>query len=237
MKKIVWGVLLLAAAVLLLLLELGVGFGAFWGGFSLLDVIISAVLLAIGINFCIDRNWDALPFVLAVLFCVLESDIARLIGRSDENLVNNWVIFACAVISSIGISLLMSPFKKHRRKHKGGVSFSYNSGNENGNSAKMTSASKYFDCTNHSEFYYEVKMGDAELYFTNTENVQGEIRLTVECLMGNMEIHVPHQWRIQNKVRAKLGVVSEPGNAMAGEGPVLVVDGETKMGNIDIHYI
>ena len=238
MKKIVWGILLLAAAVVLLLMELGVGFGSVIAGFSVMDIVLSAVLLAIAINFCIDRNWDALPFVFAVMFCVLESDIARLLGRADENLVNNWVIFICALASSIGISLLISPFKKHKRKHKKKgkeFSFSFNSEDEDG--VKMSSASKYFDCATHSRFFYRVHMGDGNLYFTNTENVQGDLYLTVYCHMGNMDIYVPHQWRIQNNVHAKLGVVSEPDNTMAGNGPLLVIDGENKMGNIDIHYI
>lgn len=252
MKKFIWGILLLAAAVLLVLMELGVGFGAGVGisGFSTMDIVVAVVLLAIGVNCCIDRNWELLPFVAAVLFCALESNIAELVGSTSSNLMNNGVVFLCAVIASIGISLLSSPFKR-RKKKKNKFQFTWNGNegrdedddngkydeDEEGNCVKMSSASKYFDCTVATSFYYEVKMGDANLYFTNTENVQGKLHLEVFCYMGNMDVYVPHTWRIENKVRTKLGATSEPEGAMFGDGPLLVIEGDNKMGNIDIHYI
>lgn len=256
MKKIIWGVLLLAAAVLLVLMELGVGFGAGGGifGFSTMDIVVAAVLLAIGVNCCIDRNWEILPFVAAVLFCALESDIARLVGSSNSNLMNNGVVFLCAVIASVGISLLSSPLKK-RKKKKNKFQFVLNGNDarddddddddkhgkydedDEENCVKMSSASKYFDCSVAQSFCYEVKMGDANLYFTNTENVQGEVHLEVSCYMGNMDVYVPHTWRIKNKVSTRLGAISEPEGSMSGNGPLLVIEGDNKMGNIDIHYI
>lgn len=247
MKKFVWGVLLLAAAVLLLMMELGVGLGAVDGiyGFSVMDIFLTAVLLAIGINCCIDRNWEILPFVFAVLFCVLEADLARLVGSASSNLMNNGVVFLCAVIASIGISLLTSPFQKRKRKEKdqsekGKFEFVWNSKGKydnDENCVKMSSATKYFDCTSDTSFRFDVRMGDGNLYFTNTENVQGTLYLEVSCYMGNMDVYVPHAWRIENRVHTKLGSTSEPDNGMAGGGPLLVIEGENKMGNIDIHYV
>ncbi len=256
MKKFIWGILLLAAAVLLVLMELGVGFGAGGGifGFSTMDIVVAAVLLAIGVNCCIDGNWEALPFVAAVLFCALESDIARLVGSASSNLMNNGVVFLCAVIASVGISLLSSPFKRRKKKGKNRFKVVINGNHDRNddedddkhgkydeddeeNCVKMSSASKYFDCTVAKSFCYEVKMGDANLYFTNTENVQGELHLEVSCYMGNMDVYVPHAWRIENRVRTKLGAISEPAGMMSGNGPLLVIEGDNKMGNIDIHYI
>lgn len=232
MKKVIWGMLLIVAAVCILLCSLNADLGVI-GSLPTFFIIVTAVSVAVLISLCIDRSWKNLPFLAAFWFLLTEKDIAALLGREDSNLINNWLVVGCAVLLSIGISLILSPIKRAKKK-RNNSHFHVYIGNEHSKS-RFSSESRYIDCKTFKNYWYEVKMGDGSIYFVNPEQYTGNGILEVSCKMGNIEINVPAGWNIQNDVECKLGSVSMP-DCIAADGPMLTVCGFCKLGNINIRY-
>lgn len=237
MKKVIFGILLLAAAVFIILSACGVEISVI-SGLSLAELVLTALLLALTVCITIDRAWEVIPYPLMIVFFFLEDNIGNWLGK-PENFVNNWLIFLCAVIASIGISLIAAPIRKKRRKknrlkHKVYVSSSAGQSNDNG--VKMGSETKYIDCTTFEHYYYKVKMGEGILYFENIESYTGGGSLNVDCKMGNMKIFVPNGWHIKTDINNRIGNVSLP-NFIFRDGPELMISGECMLGEIEIDYV
>lgn len=228
MKKTIWGILILAAAVCILLGSLGVNLGLI-GELPTFTVVVLAVALAIVVCLAVDREWAIIPFPVAVAFLLVEDEIASLIGREGEDLIGFWAVLGCAVLMSIGLSLVTVPAKA-RRNEKNAEKSGVGAG-----SKVFGSDSRYIDCRNFREFSYDVKMADGELYFLHPEEYAGNGVLVVSCKMGNLSIHVPAGWNIQNDIDCSLGAVSMPEAGNPG-GPSLRITGECHLGNIDITY-
>ncbi len=226
MKRTIIGILLIIAALCIVLSAAGIPLG-FIGELSIVDIILSTVCLAIIVNIVIDGHYGAIPFPLAIMFVFLEDDIARISGRTDENLVSNWLVFACAIMMAIGISFITSPFK-FKKICSSKSSDEYN--------CKFGSESKYLNCENFSKFWYSVKMGDSSIYFENIEQYKGDGVLSVSVKMGNLCIYVPSSWNLHADIQNKFGNLDIPEN-IDTDGPVLKIVGENKMGNIEIKRV
>ena len=227
MRRILWGTLLLAGAILIILSSLNVELG-FIGLLSVSDLILGAIIIAIGACFAYDRMWSALPFVAAVLFFIFESEIAESIGKESGNILNNWVVIVCAVLASIGISFITSPVKEKKFKKKEEYG-KYTS------STRFANDVKYFDCANFNNYYYKLSMSNGEISFENTDKYSGNGNLTVNCKMSNLVINVPSNWCVESKIVNKLGEVTIPMSANPS-GPRLILDGETNMSTVEVRY-
>lgn len=241
MKKIVWGVLLIAVAVLVILNAAGVELGVI-GGIAFNRLLLSAVLLAVAICLAIDSTFWLIPFPLAAIFCVLEKDIARWIGSESTNIISNWLVFGCAALMAFGISLITSPIKRMRRKAKqkivsglGAVCYdNHNGGNSSSNSC-FSSETKFIDCKSFKNYYYYIKMGNGTVFFENADAYTGGGTLTLECSMGNIDVTVPSDWRIEADIKTSMGSTTLPAETDK-TGPVLYINGTNKMGSINIKY-
>lgn len=227
MRRILWGTLLLAGAVLIILSSLNVELG-FIGLLSVSDLILGAVIIAIGACLAYDRMWSALPFVAAVLFFVFESEIAASLGRDSDNILNNWVVIVCAALASIGISFITSPVKERKFKKKEEYG-KYSS------ATRFANDVKYFDCAKFTKYYYKLSMSNGEICFENTDQYAGDGILTVNCKMSNLVINVPSDWCVESQIVNKLGEVNVPASANPS-GPRFVIDGESNMSTIEVRY-
>lgn len=241
MKKIVWGVLLIAVAVLVILNAAGVELGVI-GGIAFNRLLLSAVLLAVTICLAIDGAFWFTPFPLAAIFCVLEKDIARWIGSESSNIISNWMVFGCAALMALGISFITSPIKRMRRKAKkkiaagiGATCYDDKSGKSSSSSACFSSETKFIDCKSFNNYYYYIKMGSGTVFFENADAYTGGGTLTLECSMGNIDVIVPSDWKIETDIKTSMGSTTIPAD-INRQGPVLYINGTNKMGSIDIKY-
>ena len=231
MKKVVYGIMLIAIAICIVLSAMGVGLG-FISQLSVVDIILSIALLIFAFNLILDRAYPAIPFPIMIMFFFLEDDIARFMGRTDENLISNWLVLLCTVLVSMGISLIYYPVKKKQIKtfcaEKKG-----NWGKE-GNKTMFSSDVKYVDCANFNEQYYHVNMGNLDVQFTNTEEFKGGL-LRLSCNMGNINVYVPRGWNIKTEIDNHLGNVDIPSKEYQ-DGPILNIEAQNSMGNIEIIF-
>jgi hypothetical protein len=61
-----------------------------------------------------------------------------------------------------------------------------------------------------------------------------EARLSLNALWGGIKIETPPGWRVESSVKTLAGGVDVPAPAMAGEGPVLTVEGMALFGGIEV---
>lgn len=230
MKKVMMGVLLLVTVACIILSALGVSISAI-SGFSVLDIMLSVILLGMVVTSVMKGHYELIPFPFMIMFFFLEDDIARLIGRSNENILNNWLVFGCAILTSIAIEMIFSPVKKKRRHNKGS---SFAIGGDDG--VKFGSQTKYIDCNAFKYYYYKVRMGDSSIYFTNAEQYEGDGELCIDCSLGNIEVHVPQNWNIDCNIHASMANVESPDPIGCQDAPTLRITGEAKMGNVEIIY-
>lgn len=228
MKKLFWGIILILAAALIILSCAGINLG-FIGILPITDILLSAVLLAIGVNAICEKNYWLTPYPLALIFFLFEKEIAIYCGKADTNIISNWLVLLCAVIFSVGISLIFSGFG--HRKHR---VFNFKL-NDKGHGAPLGAETKYIDAGALDNFWYKVNMGSGELFFTNTENYKGGGTLNVECNMGNLEINVPSGWHLLTDIETSLGNTEIPGIGTP-DGPQITVKGRNHMGNLEIHF-
>ena len=222
MKKIFYGLILVAAAVLILLGSLGVPLG-FIGTLPVVDLVLSVILLIFTISVTIHGIYWAIPFPLAGIFMTLESEIAAAAGLEDKNIISNWIVLLCALLIAIGTGLISSrlrrtPFVKSRSR-----------------SVRLSAQTKYIDCKNFSNYRYSVYLGSGSVYFENADKYAGGGVLNIKCELGNLEIHVPSEWWLATDIETTLGntEVEQGGNE---SGPLLTIKGICNKANVQITF-
>lgn len=222
MKKIFYGLLLVAAAVLIILSSIGVPLG-FIGSVPVVDIVLSVILFIALISTLLHGIYWLAPFPVGGIFMLLEREIAEAAGLEDENIISNWVVLLCAILLAAGIGLITS-----RIKHLSFVK-------DRSRSVSLSSQTKYIDCSNFSSCKYSVYLGSGNIYFTNTDKYKGDGVLNVSCELGNMEIHVPSEWKLDTDIETTLGntEVAEGGNP---DGPTLTIRGKCNKANLEITF-
>ena len=107
---------------------------------------------------------------------------------------------------------------------------------ENAYYNRLSSTTKYVDCSKHREISCYNKLGSTEVYFTNTESFKGMAKLMVVNKMGNVEIFVPSDWVVSFDVVNNLGNVDFEKSPKANPKKRLVITGYNKFGNIEVTY-
>ena len=107
---------------------------------------------------------------------------------------------------------------------------------ENAYYNRLSSTTKYVDCSKHREISCYNKLGSTEVYFTNTESFKGMAKLMVVNKMGNVEIFVPSDWVVSFDVVNNLGNVDFEKSPKANPKKCLVITGYNKFGNIEVTY-
>lgn len=112
-SRIIWGLLIVAAAVLLILQGVGVlgDFTSMVGELSVWRIVLAVFLLAIIIERMVKLHFDQIFVPLGFIFMLFEKNIAFLCGV-DENIINNWIIFGCSLLLSIGVRFLIPRRRK-----------------------------------------------------------------------------------------------------------------------------
>ena len=217
-KKGFWGILLLLTAAALIVYGAGIGPEIF--GMPLYKFIFSIILAAWIIAKLIFsdtlRERFKLFFPLALLFMLLETEIAAWAKLPDENIINNWFVLLAAIVADSAFNFLIPD--RTKKEH----------------SNRFSNAVHYIDVSKTVKSNVYNRMGNTEVYYQNTElaDPSVELELTLSNKMGNTSVYVPSDWVIVDKISNHMGNVEI--REGAGEGITLVLRGENKMGNIEV---
>ena len=167
---------------------------------------------------------------------IFEKNIAQVSG-ADGDIINNWLVFGCSVLLSIGFLFIIP----RRKKAKAGSCVSHGA-NVSVKGNMMGSTSMYIDCDEfgrtETEKYIQNKCGAIEIHFENPCSYLGGATLHLDSKLGAIEVHVPREWRVDcDDVRLTLGVIDWDKNGVSPDGPLLIIDGDVKLGAVDVNRV
>ena len=223
--KIIWGILLLIAAV-------GLIFYAFMPGLAVFTVPVWKWFIAAALIYWIIRKLgfgkslaDRLSiFVpLALLFFVFEREIGGALGKGSD-FVNNWIIIIAAVLIDVAIYVLFKHTWKVNKKFATGSSTYTVDGVETRNSvegqdpenAKEGRSFRLGDHTCYIDAYttpvanVENQLGELNVYYQNTDvgDLSTPLTLNVANQLGQTVVHVPRNWHVELNTGNSLGSVN-----------------------------
>ena len=244
MGKIFFGLGLIILALFLVLDGMGVFLPTvgILGEISVWQILGGLLLLSYVIQRLIKLKPISTIIPLALLFMVFERNIAVLCGRSDHNIISNWLLLLCAVLLEIGLSMIFRQNRivRFKVKHKDdrftvdGVEFEADGSDSS--EVNMGSNTVYIDCTDFTKKNVSNNIGSCNIRFENAALYKGGGQLVVENNMGATVINVPSSWRVKCKLDNNLGHVSCKGDGDPN-GPELIIKGENNLGSLRIVLI
>ena len=244
-SKWMWGLLLLLAAALLIVNQVG-GFAEFGVG----SIITGVICLAIIIQSIIGRSFAVIPFPIAALYLVFHSHF----GWPN---IGFWILFAAAILTSAGLAVLLP--SKIKKKIKDGINSNssydfdgdYTNGKTKSNFVKddnernfdislsFGGVSRYLrsDCLETAKL--SCSFGGLEVYFDEVELSPNGAEVLINCSFGGIDLYIPKHWNVVENINTTLGGVDTVGrrSAPSDDSPTLTIRGSVSFGGVDIHYV
>lgn len=235
-KRIFAGVVLLAVAAALICYSAGLG--PILSGIPLYKIILGLVLISWIIKKIFfsrqlrKRFQIAIP--LALLFMLFEKEIATFAGLPDENIVNNWIVAAAAIIYSIAICLIIP---RYARFPKNGFSIKFTNtvnGTNVGSSRAFSSEMLYIDAAASPNAAVTNYLGSREVFYQNTDAVPegSTVTLDINNSLGTVEVHIPDGWKVTNNIETSIANTEIRQNR--GNRVNFIVTGVNNIGTVEI---
>lgn len=214
------------------------GLGPMLSGIPLYKILLGLVLISWAVKDLFfsrhlrKRFQIAIP--LALLFMLFEKEISVWAGLPDENIVNNWLVIAAAIIYNIAIGLII-PKQIIFPKNGLGVKF-YNNANCKtfGSSHAFSSEVLYIDAVASPNASITNHLGARAVFYQNIEAVPegSTVTLDINNNMGIVEIHIPDGWQVTNNIETTMAMTEIRKNR--GNRVKFIVTGTNRMGGVDI---
>ena len=228
-ERVFWGIVFLAAAVLIILYATGVNLGVV-AEIPVIDLILGVILVAWIIARLVKVDIPGIFLPLGLLFCIFEDEIAVWTGKialADKaafvhgSLLNHWIVLLIIVLLTVGTSLLFRPL---HQKWKSAKNYKSNRG---------SSSTVYIDCQSFTTQTVTNELGSTNVWFSNKESYAGGGVLVVQNELGAIVVHVPKEWQLACNITKDLGSVSVPGTGTPG-GKLLTISGHCDLGSISV---
>lgn len=202
MKKIFWGLFFILAAAFLILDQVMLDINL-----SLFNIFSLLILIPMFIQSIIKLNFGPAMFAFGFLAIIFKEYIYL-----AE--VSNWTIFLAAMLLGIGLEML---FGKKRFKKK--MKFNYNSGNSFGETIEYNDEShidmqvtfgsgiRYIDSPDFQSANLDCTFGSIQMYFDNASIVGDSATITVNANFAGVELYIPKEWQVINKIDSTLSGV------------------------------
>lgn len=222
-NRIVFGLLFIACAVCIILDAVGVSLG-FLSGIPAWVLILTVINLIWLFDAIIKLKLSMVFLPIAFIFMLLEKHIALWCGLGKSNIINNWIVFLCALLLCIGAKLIIP--KKRFGKRFSKIKHHHTS--------PGTASTVYVDCETEDETVtVKNELGACNVYFSNVESYKGGMVLEVYNELGAMTINVPKEWNIVTNIKNELGAVT----ASEEEGTTdktIFINGKNELGSVRI---
>ena len=233
-SKIFWGLGFVLMAAFLLLDAFGVITPLLdvVGGITWFQIVAGLLLIFFIISRLIKLKISEIFIPFAFLFMFFEKNIAYVCGLENKNIINNWLLFLCALLITIGFSILFPNDGKFRFKFSGNKKI-----RKNKKGGSLGSTVVYIDCNDFVEENVVNRLGECIVHFENEDNFMSGAILNVDNELGRITIFVPSAWRITNRINNSLGSI-KTGDTFAGDGaPTLIIEGNNELGEITVKPI
>lgn len=219
-RNLIIGPALILIAILILLDAIGIfsPIDAVIGEISLMSLILGVLLLTFCILCIAKLSFSPIVVALALIFMLFEKNVAFLCGLSNENIINNWVLLASAIVLAIGLKLILPDKKAMKHSTRHGESTIY-----------LDSKKKTHNVRN--------RFGECKIYFENTDSCADQATLYVSNKFGEMTVLVPSEWLVVSKAKSSFGEFNLPKHDAAENAPILYLEGSNSFGELNVIYI
>lgn len=238
-KKLLWGVFFIAAAILIVVNQLG-----YFTGVNLWSLLLTVMLVPVIGSGLYRRNFFNLFFGIAFLLIIYAQPlgIAALVP---------WTVLVAALLLSVGFSILIPGkhrlghhvgnydrmWREHSHEHQEYETVDHVEGNEVICSVSMGGSCKYLHSESLERGELTCSLGYLKVYFDQVGLHPGGARVSVDCSLGSMELFIPRSWNVILDVEVTLGNIDEEQHSNHPDGPALTITGNIRLANISIKYI
>lgn len=235
-----WGIFFVLAAFLLIFEAVGGSFGiAGLDKIPLFRLLLAATFTIWAITKLVCGRFALTFFPLAFAFMLIEDWIASLCKLESDNIVNNGLLLLCALLLTIGFSILTSDWKLFYVRKNDTPHHSFSIGNKgihstDGDKYTFGDYTKYIDSATFTEARISNTFGETNIYFENVDAYVGGGTLYVTNSFGELDVHVPSTWNVSLSPSNTFGEISAPHRAHIEDAPTLTIYATNSFGEISI---
>ena len=225
-SALVWGFVLVLAAVVLILDDAGVPIGF---KVSPWRIILGVALFAWLVYEIIRLRFTEVFFPIAFLFILFQKPLAEEIKYGKERFLSPWVVLLAALLLTIGCKIL---FRNRGEVIVNGHRIA--SGKSTGG-GKVGDQTVYFDASDLSDVRIREHIGTVEVFISNPEAYNGEGEITISENLGIVKLHLPNEWNVVTYTKENLGKVSIPDHEATGDKSITLAITEN-LGEISVIF-
>ena len=238
LNKLLWGVFFIAAAVLMVINQLG-----YFTGLNMWSLLFTILVIPVISSGLYRRNFFNVFFGIAVLLIVFAKPL-------NITALVPWTILVAALFLSIGFSILFKPkyrnisnswhdrsWDSHNHNYTEQETVDHVDGNDVNCSVSLGGSCKYLHSSSLETARFDCSMGYLKVYFDNVQLHPGGAVVNVDCSLGSMDLYFPRDWNIVIDVNCIMGNVEENQHLHNPAGPSLTIRGNVRLGNLGIKYV
>ena len=234
------GIFFVLAAFLLIFEAVGGSFGITWlDKAPLFRLLLAATLTIWALVKLFSGRFAAVFFPLAFAFMFIEDWIASVCKLENENIVNNGLLLLCALLLTIGFSILTSDWKLIHIRKNDTPNHAYSLGSQgiystDGGKYTFGDYTKYIDSATFVEVSVSNSFGETGIYFENVDAYVGGGTLYVTNSFGELNVHVPSTWNISLNPTNTFGTINAPHRDHVENAPTITICATNSFGDINI---
>ena len=228
LKNLLWGLFFILIGALVFVNQLG-----YFSQISLLNLIITAFLIAIIIKSLPHLEFAGILFPIAIIGIIYSNEL----GIND---LTPWPILTITLFVTIGLSLMFEPIKRHRcfrRKENFKEIINEEDEDKVTHSVKFGSSIKYINSENFKNANISASFGALKIYFDNAKMLEDSATINLNVSFSGVEIYLPKEWRIINKVDISLGSVEDKVVSNKITTKTITLTGKVSLAGVEIIYI
>ena len=230
MRKVLWGLLIIGAGLMLLLNALGVG-----EEYDVVRIIGSCILLGIAVTSVAKFEWILFFIPLAVIAYLWRIQL----GFADLNI---GLLLGAAVLLGIGLSIIV-----HKRNHFKHVDVKHDEWGKteetlNENESVSVDASlgehiKYIHAGNLKKAQIKSNFASVKVYFDQCQVSSEGLQIIVNSNFSETVLNVPKGWTFDNQVNCFAGAVTNVSDKTADGGIHVLLTGSVNFAELKVNYI
>lgn len=212
-RPVFWGLVLVLAAVVLILDNLGIKFGY---GINAWRIVVGVLLVAWLVSVVLYRRFPDIFIPICLLFLVFQGPIAHAIDPEKEELLPVWVAIVATVLLTVGFNVILKPAYSGflDKKSKSGADV-----------ATDTAQSRvlYYNADRLDGAVIRDQLGFVQVYINNKNAYPGSAVVTITDNLGKIVLHIPAEWDVIAQTGSNIGKVEIPTHTGNGISNVTLV--------------
>lgn len=206
-KNITTGIVLIALALFLILWKLNIlNLPTAFVDVSTWGLIFAAVMVIVIVYSIINLYFGGIFFPLAVI-CIIFAKPLGITAITPE------IVIIAAILLTVAFHLIFPRNGQYRSFSHGPEGFSKSFAenfnvNENGSvicSTRFGSSTRYVRCQNLRTANLSSQFGELSVFFDKAQVPDRIVYINCQVSFGEMDVYIPANWRVQNKVSVTLG--------------------------------